>query len=169
MHDRRLLIASAISIVLHAGLMGAPLLLGWLRSPPTPPKPPRIEALLLPAPEPSPLLKDTLQDTATPAPQPTTAPPVPAQTRPRLTTASAQRQLSAHVYYPPAAIAAGLEGEVRLLIVVDDAGRLLEVSVASSSGHEILDQAAVRAAYAMGTLQGASRRELILPVIFRLR
>jgi len=33
----------------------------------------------------------------------------------------------------------------------------------------MLDNAAIKAAYAMGRLTGASSRELILPVIFRLQ
>jgi protein TonB len=42
------------------------------------------------------------------------------------------------------------------------------VSIAASSGHAILDQAAVKAAYAMGKVNWVQSRELILPVIFRL-
>ena len=60
-----------------------------------------------------------------------------------------------------------MEGEVRLLLLLDDSGRLLDARVASSSSHALLDQAAVEAAHATGRFAGAGR-ELILPVVFRL-
>jgi protein TonB len=82
---------------------------------------------------------------------------------------TAERRLAEHVYYPEEAIARGLEGEVRLLLTLDDSGAIVEAQVADSSGHAILDQAAVRAAHAMGKLTGVARREIILPVRFRLR
>lgn len=80
----------------------------------------------------------------------------------------AQRKLSQYLFYPPEAIARGLEGETRLLLTFDDNGRINEVSVAASSGHAILDQAAVRAARAMGRINWSQARELLLPVVFRL-
>lgn len=83
--------------------------------------------------------------------------------------AAAQRKLSKHLYYPPEAIAAGLEGEVRLLLTLDDKGAILDADVAASSGHTVLDKAAVRAAFAMGSVDGANKKEMILPVVFRLR
>ena len=43
------------------------------------------------------------------------------------------------------------------------------MQLAASSGHVLLDQAAIKAAFAMGRLPGVSARELILPVIFRLQ
>jgi hypothetical protein len=43
-----------------------------------------------------------------------------------------------------------------------------DVSIAASSGHAILDQAAIKAAYAMGKVNWVQSRELILPVVFRL-
>ena len=80
----------------------------------------------------------------------------------------AQRKLSQHLFYPAEALARGLEGEVRLLVRLSPDGRVDEVSVAASSGHAILDNAAIKAAYAMGGLPGAPR-ELILPVVFQLQ
>ena len=62
----------------------------------------------------------------------------------------------------------GLEGEVRLILAVADDGSITAVTVALSSGHAILDKAAVRAAWSMGKVNWAHSRELILPVIFRL-
>ena len=73
-----------------------------------------------------------------------------------------------HLYYPPEAVARGLEGEVRLILTLGDDGSIAEVSVATSSGHPFLDKAAIKAAYAMGKVNWAHSHGLILPVIFRL-
>ena len=81
----------------------------------------------------------------------------------------AQRKLSKQLFYPPEAVARGIEGEVRLILKLSAEGAVVEVSIAASSGHAILDNAAIKAALAMGRLSGASSRELILPVIFRLQ
>ena len=67
------------------------------------------------------------------------------------------------------AIERGLEGDVIVLLTLGPDGSLADASVATGSGHAVLDNAAIRAAYAMGQLSGVSGRELILPVIFRLQ
>ena len=82
---------------------------------------------------------------------------------------AAQRKLSQHLFYPPEAIARGIEGEVRLILKLSADGAVENVSIAASSGSPLLDNAAIKAAYAMGSLTGANSRELILPVIFRLQ
>ena len=82
---------------------------------------------------------------------------------------AAQRKLSKHVFYPPEAVSRGLEGDVRLIVKLASDGRIDDVQLAASSGHPLLDNAAIRAAYAMGSLAGASGRELIVPVYFRLQ
>jgi protein TonB len=114
------------------------------------------------------LLKDTLAETPRQAIAASrqTEQPGPGRQRSQLT---AERKLAEHVYYPEEAIARGLEGEVRLLLTLDANGAVIEAQVADSSGHAVLDQAALRAAYAMGALTGIERREIILPVRFRLR
>ncbi len=114
-----------------------------------------------------PLLKDTLART-----EPRAQPKHPKQDKPgtgRLVHAIAKRKLAKHVFYPEEAVAAGLEGEVRLVLTLDGNGVVKDVQVADSSGHAILDQAAIRAAYAMGSLPGVNQREIILPVTFRLQ
>ena len=58
---------------------------------------------------------------------------------------------------------------MRLILKLAADGHVDDVSIAASSGHSMLDNAAIKAAYAMGQLTGASSRELILPVIFRLQ
>jgi protein TonB len=80
----------------------------------------------------------------------------------------AQRQLNRHVFYPPEAVAQGLEGEVKLRLLLDPAGRVIEAAIMSGSGHRILDQAALDAARQIGRIDAGGTRELLLPVSFRL-
>ena len=180
----RLLLALAVSIALHASLLvphlfashpAAPqrvALRAQLRPPPEPLTPPAEQAV--PA---EPLLKNTLVEhdappaEKPPAPAVAAKPSVPVKANREATrreVSRAQRKLSQHLFYPPEALARGLEGEVRLLVRLTPDGRVDEVSVAASSGHAILDNAAIKAAYAMGALPGAPR-ELILPVVFQLQ
>jgi protein TonB len=80
-----------------------------------------------------------------------------------------QIRISRELLYPPEAIAQGLEGDALVLLVLDEAGDALAARLESSSGHLILDAAAVRA---VGTLRGLPEsvpREVVLPVRFRLR
>ncbi|QKS29049.1 MAG: Protein TonB [Accumulibacter sp.] len=170
----QLLAALAISLLLHAAV------LWWnvveFRPPPTP----RLQAWLPPLTRAGPasdepLLKNTLSSepsptAATPPPRPATAAAAAtARTVARRQIEAAQRRLSQHLYYPPEAVARGIEGEVRVLLRLADDGSIVDVQIAASSGHAILDQAAVKAAYAMGRANWAQSRELILPVIFRLQ
>ena len=76
--------------------------------------------------------------------------------------------MSQYVYYPPEAVTRGIEGEVRLILKLSTDGSVEDVVIGASSGHPILDNAAIKAAYAMGKLTGVTSRELILPVSFRL-
>ncbi|MDP2810123.1 MAG: energy transducer TonB [Rhodocyclaceae bacterium] len=165
---RRLLFALAASLLLHAAVLGAA---SWRfgRNPETI-TPAMLSATLLPPAlvrpdeSPDPLLKNTLSDgTASRTP-----PPAPGRAA-RMPREEAQRKLSEHLYYPPEAVARGLEGEVRLLLSLDAGGNVIDAQVASSSGHDILDRAAMRTAHAMGRLPSAGTREVILPVVFRLR
>lgn len=116
-----------------------------------------------------PLLKDTLtEDAAESAENP--KPPeasLPSPAIPRAK-AAAQRKLVEHLFYPQEAIDRRLEGEVRLLLVFDAGGRVVSAQVVASSGHALLDGAAIEAALAMGRLPGVGAGEMILPVVFRL-
>ena len=169
---RRLTLAFALSLAVH----GAALLPDFLkRLPAAPPKPPLQAMLRLPpAPEPrpvEPLLKNTLdaEETSPLESPPLTAKPQPVEkTRAKREVQAAQRKLSEHLFYPSEAITRGLEGEVRLILKLSASGAVDDVAIAASSGHPILDNAAIKAAYAMGALPGGPR-ELILPVIFRLQ
>lgn len=177
----RLTLALALSLALH----GAALLPDIFKRRPAPPPQPALQARLRlpPAPEPpraEPLLKNTIdEETAPEAVEPPPPKPVEPARKPEPKPAPkntvkrdvqiAQRKLSEHQFYPPAAIAQNLEGEVVLIIKLSDSGEVLDASVAASSGHAILDNAAIRDAYAMGSLTGVTSRELILSVFFHLQ
>jgi protein TonB len=75
--------------------------------------------------------------------------------------------LTREEFYPREAIERGWEGRVVLLLALDAAGRVTAIEVASSSGHAILDDAALRAATRITALPGG-RRQVLLPVEFRL-
>jgi protein TonB len=176
MPSQRLLLALLASLAIHLALLGGG---AWFsirlqRPDRTPaPTPAMIDATLRVPPPEEAVLKDTLTETETPQPVRTLSalpsPPSPAgNPTAAKSTVAAQHKLAEHLYYPPDAIAAGLEGEVRLLLTLTAEGKVVDAQVARSSGHAILDQAAVRAAFAMGGLPGLDRTELILPVIFRL-
>ena len=119
------------------------------------------------------MLKNTLDEEESPRVDvpPVTPQPKQSATRQKLRkeVALAQRRLSEHLYYPPEAVARGIEGEVRVIIKLSATGAVEDVVIAAGSGHPILDKAAIRAAYAMGRVNGITSRELILPVIFRLQ
>lgn len=79
-------------------------------------------------------------------------------------------RLSETLLYPPEALRRGLEGEVVLLLDLGEGGRITGASVASSSGHAILDDAAIRAVLRLGSLgPGASGKAVLLPVRFRIQ
>lgn len=175
MTDRRLLAALAASVALHA------LLLAEWPAAKVSPRDTALTVRLPPAPtlelvEPvDSLLKNTFEETRAPAADQQaearnavrsaalrkTEPPAPAP--------KAARKLSEVLFYPPEAVARRLEGEVRLLLTLDEDGMILDVQVAAGSGHALLDEAAVRAAFAMGRLPNETQREIIFPVVFRLR
>ena len=166
----RLILALALSFALHGAVLVPDLV---KRLPTTPPRP-ALQAMLRMPPTPEPpraesLLKNTLDEEVAPkeVEPPPPPKPVPKNTQKR-DIQIAQRKLSEQQFYPPEAVARNIEGEVRLIIKLSDRGEVLDVNVAASSGHAILDNAAIRAAYAMGALTGVTSRELILPVIFRL-
>jgi protein TonB len=168
---RRFLLALAASLALHLALIG----LGLPGKKVSPQETPAmLSARLLPPAtvRPEPLLKDTIAEQ-----EPTKAVQAPPKLadgknqRPasRTPEETAQRKLSEVLFYPPEAVARGLEGEVRVLLTLDGNGAIRDAQVAAGSGHKILDEAAIKAALAMGSLPGAGTRELILPVVFRLR
>ncbi len=78
-------------------------------------------------------------------------------------------RLSEEIFYPPEALKRGLEGEVVILVRVGEGGAILDASVASGSGHAMLDEAAVRAVRRLGRLSpSTANRTILLPVRFRI-
>jgi protein TonB len=154
-----LYLALLLSLALHAGLILAPsLLAGRQRPAPTP----SIEARLVPLAAPLALAEAVSTEDRRDA---TTTPPHALQGS---SLRRAQAALTEHLFYPPEAIAQGLEGEVILLLTLTDSGRLASAAVARSSGHALLDQAALDAAQHIGALPG-NPRQTLFPVRFRLQ
>jgi len=112
-----------------------------------------------------------------PLPQPPAAAPPAPSLRPQLPKPpkplsgraldTALAALTREEFYPRAAIARGLEGRVVLLLTLDAGGAVTAIEVAGSSGHLLLDDAALKAATRIGRLPGG-RRQALLPVEFRL-
>jgi len=103
---------------------------------------------------------------------PQTPPPSPGAVPERLEGEAARRaaeQLARPLPYPPEAIERGLQGEALVLIFLDGAGNAIAARLESSSGHDILDEAALRAARRLRALPASAPREALLPVRFRLR
>lgn len=150
-----------LSLALHAMLVLSP---NWLARQQRPPPPASMEARLLPPP--AAVAEAVSSEAATDA-----TPPRPHDPPRNLSGSSlrrAQSALSEHLYYPPQAVALGLEGDVILLLTLSDSGQLLSASIARSSGHAILDQAALDAARRIGALPG-NPRQTLFPVNFRLQ
>lgn len=169
--QQRLYSALAASLLMHATLLGISDMARLFSVQPGKTTLPALQARLVPAVKESALLKNTLPEAegpllalpAQPAARPARVLPQPSRQR------QAERKLVEHLFYPPEAIARGLEGEVRLLLTLAADGQVLDVRIASSSGHDVLDQAAAKAANIMRRLPDTGVRELILPVEFKLQ
>ncbi len=156
-------IALIASIGLHAALIIGP---AWFTLAPKPPAPQRIEARLLPVEGAAEMAESVSTEALTP--DPVVAPlPAPKQKQGE-SLRRAQASLSRHLYYPPEAVAKGMEGEAILLLTLTEAGQLLTVEIARSSGHALLDQAALDAARRIGRLP-RGQRQMLFPVSFHLQ
>jgi protein TonB len=83
--------------------------------------------------------------------------------------AETMTRLSETMLYPSEALRRGLEGEVVIIVELGAGGRIIDASIASGSGHAVLDEAAVRAVLKLGTLGNSSaNRTILLPVRFRI-
>lgn len=169
---RSFYLALAASLAAHVALLAISF------QPLLPPPAPALAVRLTPAAEkPLPdvadaLVKNTLaarQDRPRQTPGKAAAPAKKAPDTPQSALDFAETRLAEHLFYPEEAIARQLEGEARLIIVLAEGGEISAVSLAASSGHAILDRAAVRAAWAIGRIGGGNAGEIILPVVFRLR
>lgn len=70
-------------------------------------------------------------------------------------------------FYPREAIERGIEGDVIVLLTLTPNGGVAAAAVATSSGHPILDAAALVAVRGINGLP-AAQRQVLLPVRFRL-
>lgn len=137
----------------------------WSAKPAKAERQPALEAQLKPPPAPA-TPADTISTEASEPPLPTPpAKPVMAKGR-QLQRAHAA--LARHLLYPPEAVAQGLEGEVILLLILNSAGQIESAEIARSSGHALLDRAALAAARQIGALPG-NPRQTLLPISFRLQ
>jgi protein TonB len=170
--DYRLFAALALSLSLHllAFLLGA-----FSRSSAPPAAAPLQAELRLPPPAES-VSSPPLQ-LPEPAPKASASPrQQPAQSKaeaPKTWTQAVREQLkkldAAGQFYPAEAIAKGLEGEVQVLLIIDESGQVVAARVEQGSGHPILDEAALRAARTLKSLPTDAPRQTVLPVRFRLR
>lgn len=159
-------------------------LISELLAPPVarlPPPPPPLMAQLRPPPAPQVPL--TLPEPPPPEaaePKPIKSEPVKAQAKPEAARGRPgswqdevrkqfRQQNERGLYYPAEAIARGLEGEVLVLLILDEAGHAVAARVEQSSGHPLLDSAALRVARALRSLPADAPRETLIPVRFRLR
>jgi periplasmic protein TonB len=174
----RLLLALTASLLLHSLPFVASLTVPSHQQTPAPPP---LAATLRPpvpaplaAPPPLTLPEQPKPAAAKPKPPPrrseTREPaPAPAKTWTQAVGQHLNKLNDAGQFYPTEAIARGLEGEVLVLIIIDESGRVTAARVEQGSGHRILDDAALRAVRSLRSLPADAPREALLPVRFRLR
>lgn len=169
----RLVLAVALSLLLHL-LPFVSELVHQLPPRPAPPQPLRAE--LRPLAPTIPLEVPKPPAPSTPAKPPATKPRQPEKTS--KTTVSSwlhevrrqfQKQNEQGLFYPPEAIAQGLEGEALVFLIVDQQGRVMAARIEQSSGLRILDEAALKAVRSLHSLPADAPRESLLPVRFRLK
>ena len=86
-----------------------------------------------------------------------------------------QRAIARHQRYPASARRHGQTGVATLSFVIEADGRLSQIRLAQSSGHESLDQAALQALARLGRFDpipksiGRSRWSLRIPIRFDLK
>ena len=173
--DYRLALALALSLLLHL----APLLSQIVSPPPPPPKAAPMEAQLRPAPNAQVPLMMPEQPAAkaSDSPQKVSKPQItqqrPAPTRAKNWQDEVKRQIKKlderGLFYPAEAISRGLEGEALTLLIIDENGKVSAARIEQSSGHRILDDAALRAVRSLHSLPADAPRETLLPVRFRLQ
>ena len=82
---------------------------------------------------------------------------------------AANTQMAQALFYPLEAVERGLEGEATVLLFLDASGNVIASRLEASSGHALLDDAALAAARSLRGLPDSAPREALLPVRFRLR
>ncbi|MBX6393428.1 MAG: energy transducer TonB, partial [Burkholderiales bacterium] len=133
--------------------------------PAAPSAPPPLLARLVEVAPPGEMVKNTLKPERPAAAKARTPAPPAGRGAPASALEAAQARLHEHVFYPPAAVEQGLEGEAIVLLEIDAEGRVLGASIASSSGHAMLDDAALQAVRRIDRLPaGGTAAALLLPV-----
>lgn len=166
----RLALALLLSLLLHI----SPFIGEFVRLPPTVPPPPPIRAeIRAPAlPPPPPLELDKPEPAAAPAKEATMPKSGKRQTPLPDWQQEIRRQFKKQqkdgLFYPAEAIAQGLEGEVQVLLVLDENGQLAAARVEHGSGYRLLDDAALKAVRALHSLPADAPRQAVIPVLFRL-
>jgi protein TonB len=175
--DYRLFAALALSLLLHLlpllpdfnfgqnfRLTAAPLT-AELRPPPVPASAPPLSLPEQPKPAsepaaktPKPPLSKPAEKTGTPGPKTWTQ-----AVREHL-----KKLDTAGQFYPAEAIVRGVEGEVQVLLIIDETGKVSAARVEQGSGHALLDEAALRAVRSLQSLPADAPRQVVLPVRFRL-
>lgn len=174
--DYRLTLALIASSLLHL----TPFINELIARAPSPTPPPAsrpLEARLRPLPPPSTELM--LPEDTPPPPERPKPPPPPERTATKSSSRQPnwqqeirkqfRKQDERGEFYPPEAVARGLEGEALVLLILDADGQVAASRIEQSSGHRLLDDAALRAVRALHSLPSDAPRESLLPVRFRLR
>lgn len=179
--EYRLFAALALSLTLHL-LPFVPNFDFEQKKPPTvaftvaelrpPPATPATPPLSLPEP-PKPAAAEVAKASAPEKPAKSPPEPKPAAKTPTSWTQAVREHLkkldAAGQFYPAEAIAQGLQGQVDVLLIIDETGKVAAARVEQGSGHAILDEAALRAVRSLQSLPADAPRQVVLPVRFRLR
>ena len=179
--EYRLFAALALSLTLHL-LPFVPNFDFGQKMPPTvaftvaelrpPPAAPATPPLSLPEP-PKPAAGEAPKANAPEKPAKPRSDPKTAAQAPKTWTQAVREHLkkldAAGQFYPAEAIAQGLQGQVDVLLIIDETGKVSAARVEQGSGHAILDEAALRAVRSLQSLPADAPRQVVLPVRFRLR
>lgn len=142
----------------------------------TPPAAPPLQAHLAPLPL-LPATPELLLPEPEPTPPPRTRSEAPlreaSRTVQKTWTQVIREQFSAQqregLFYPEEAIRRGLQGEALVLLMLDENGQVAAARIEESSGHPLLDEAALRAVRRLRSLPGDAPTESLLPVHFRIK
>lgn len=172
---RRLVLAIFLSLLLHL----LPFASALMQPPPQArTAPPPIQARLLPPPPvPAPASPELMLPEPPKPDKSKPSPPAEKPKKPSPTVNNWQQEVRKQLkkqdergdFYPAEAIAQGLQGQVLIYLILDAGGQVAAARVEESSGHRLLDDAALRAVRALRSLPADAPRETLLPVNFRLR
>ena len=174
----RLPLALIASILLHS----LPWLLNQTPSPKPPPKPTLTATLAPQLPPPAPVAPPPPELILAEQPKPEIRPPPPKPEKqrpgekqlnaPKTWNQAIAKQLKSlkdrQEYYPQEAINQGLQGEVLVLVIIDENGNITAARIEESSGHRLLDDAALRNVRTIRSLPADAPRQALLPLRFKL-